>query len=101
MRLVSPEKTVENTPAEQQQEQRAGTPEERAALLAKLAAEAALLKQHVLGMQPLVPLTAENSEPSMSRSQANFTISLCLYPLLKHFWDKMTSANNRPDWCDV
>ena len=62
---------VEDMPAEQQQEERAGTPEERATLLAKLETEAGLLQNHVLGMQPLVPLTADDSEPSMSRSQAS------------------------------
>ena len=76
---VPPEKTRKVTPAEEQQEPKAGTPEEKAALLAELTAEAASLKQHVLGMQSLVLLTPDNSEPSLSRSQASFTTP-CLYP---------------------
>ncbi len=77
MRPDAPEKPCEATLAQQQQEPRAETPEERAALLAKLTAEAASLKQHVLGMQPIAPLTADNSEPSLSRSQVCFTMLLC------------------------
>ena len=59
--------------ANQQQELKAGTAEEKAALLAKLKAEGKFLKQHVLDMQPLAPLTAENSEPTLSRTQASLT----------------------------
>ena len=85
MKPDPPEKPCKATPAQQQQQQQAETPEERAALLAQLTAEAASLKQHVLGMQPLAPLTADNSEPSLSRSQVSFHHGPMLIPLLGHF----------------
>ena len=59
--------------ADQQQELKAGTAEEMAALLAKLRAEGTSLERHVLDMRPLAPLAAEISEPSLSRTQASLT----------------------------
>ena len=91
----SPKKIHSGIPAEQ--EQKAGTPEEKAALLAKLSAEAASLKQHVLGIQSLAPLTADNSEPSLSRSQASLKALQQLYPLLHHIWRRRQILEKVPD----
>lgn len=100
MRPDAPEKTCKVAPAEQQPEQRAGTPEEKAALLAELTAEAASLKQHVLGMQSLVPLTPDNSEPSLSRSQASFTTSGACIPDLTSP-GLTTNPKEGARWCNV
>lgn len=101
MRPDPPKKPCEATPAQQQTEHRAETPEERAALLAKLTAEAASLKQHVLGMQPLAPLTAENSEPSLSRSQVGFTMLLHSLPcqvILAHLDMRQECRRKQSPW---
>ena len=67
--------------AEQQQQQQQGlpqtsTPAEKAELLARLQAEAVSLKQHVSGMKPLAPLTTDNSEELLCRSQASDLLHL-------------------------
>jgi len=71
---VDPQEQPNKGPvADQQQELKAGTADENAALLAKLMAEGKILKRHVLDMRPLAPLAAENSEPLLSRTQASLT----------------------------
>ena len=63
----------------QQQQQellKASTPAEKAELFARLQAEAASLKQHVSDMKPLAPLTTDNSEEVLCRSQASDSLHL-------------------------
>jgi hypothetical protein len=61
---------------QQQESPKTSTPAEKAELLARLQAEAVSLKQHVSGMKPLAPLTTDNSEELLCRSQASDLLHL-------------------------
>ena len=82
MEVDPPEQPCGNAisvPQQQQQQPpvvgrpKAGTPEERAQLLAQLQAEAASAHRHVQGMQPLAPVPSDKQEAPLDRSQAGST----------------------------
>lgn len=88
--------------AEQQQRPespKTSTPAEKAELLARLQAEAVSLKQHVSDMKPLAPLTTDNSEEVLCRSQASDLQHLWQIPANNSSIDFMVISQGTPIPC--